>query len=275
MKVMVYCRDCLKTLARQAVTLSRGDEALVASAVRLVDALFESGRSPTQISNRLLKYVKRETGVYDAYSERKAVEFRRAMEAVQRLKGFFPDTFEGALRSSAFGNGGDFFVDHSYDPDLFFFRGDVAKIERQVYTSEKILILGDNPGDFLFDRPLVNLLMKGGKEVFYAVKEHPVQNDMSMADVARFGTEAMGGHIISTGTDEVGINWADMAGRIKECWEDGSPVIAKGMGNYEAISEFDGERPVIYVMKVKCRSVAETLGREIGEYIAIAGGEHG
>src|SRR5208282_4521338 len=105
---------------------------------RLVDDLFDSGRSPTDISNRLLKYVKRETGVYDAYRERKAVEFQRATEAVERLKGFFSDTFEGALRSSAFGNGGDFFVDDAYDPDLFFFRGDVAKIEHQVYISEKI-----------------------------------------------------------------------------------------------------------------------------------------
>jgi len=275
MKVMIYCRDCLKRLARQAATLSGGDEALIASAVRLVDALFESGRSPTDISNRLLKYVKGETRVYDAYGGGKALEFERAMEAVQRLKGFFPDTFEGALRSSAFGNGGDFFVDHTYDADLFFFRGDVAKIEHQVYNSDKALILGDNLGDFLFDLPLVDLLVKGGKEVFYAVKEHPVQNDMSMADVARFGAEAMCGHIISTGTDEVGLKPGDMQGRIRECWEDGSPVIAKGMGNYETISEYAGERPVIYVMKVKCRSVAETLGRKIGEYIAIAGGDHG
>ena len=39
-------------------------------------------------------------------------------------------------------------------------------------------------------------------------------------------------------------------------------VIAKGMGNYETISEFDHERPVVYVLKVKCRTVAETLGRK-------------
>lgn|GEM_PF-2477397 len=58
-------------------------------------------------------------------------------------------------------------------------------------------------------------------------------------------------------------------------WDDGSMVIAKGMGNYETISEFDHERPVVYVLKVKCRTVAETLGREVGTYIAIAGGDHG
>ena len=275
MKVKAYCWECLATLARQVVTLSKGDEGLMASAVSLVDSLFDPHHTPTDISNRLLRYVKEETGVYDAYGERKETEFRRAREAMERLEGFFPDTFEGALRSSAFGNGGDFFVDHAFDPDRFVFEADLAKLEHQVYLSEKILILGDNVGDFLFDLPLVKLLRREGKEVLYAIKEHPVQNDMSMADAARFGEDGMAGSLISTGTSEVGVRRIEMAGRIKECWEDGSAVIAKGMGNYETISEFEGERPVIYVMKVKCRSVAETLKRELGEYIAITGGGHG
>jgi uncharacterized protein with ATP-grasp and redox domains len=114
-----------------------------------------------------------------------------------------------------------------------------------------------------------------GKHVLYAVKEHPVQNDMSLIDVARFGAGEMRGHVISTGTDEVGIRREEMSGKIGEWWDDGSMVIAKGMGNYETISEFDHERPVVYVLKVKCRSVAETLGRGVGTYIAIAGGDHG
>ena len=137
------------------------------------------------------------------------------------------------------------------------------------------MVLADNPGDFVFDLPLVRLLRGMGKEVFYAVKERPVQNDMSMADVQRFGADRMCGDIISTGTDEVGIRREQMSGIIRECWEDRSLVIAKGMGNYETISEFDWERPVIYIMKVKCGSVAETLGRKVGEYIAVAGGGHG
>ncbi|MGD0231142.1 MAG: ARMT1-like domain-containing protein [Syntrophorhabdales bacterium] len=276
MKVRPYCRDCLKDLARQVVTLSGGDDALVASCSRLVDTLFAPHRSPTDISNRILKHVKKKTGSYDPYAERKAAEFRRAGRAAGEMKGRFPDSLEGALRSSAFGNGGDFFVEHAYDDNDLEFDGDMAKIEHQVYISKKILVLGDNVGDFLFDLPLLARLSGMGKEVLYAVKEHPAQNDMSLTDVARFGGEEMWDGIISTGMDEVGINREGMSGKIRECWEDDSMIIAKGMGNYEAISEFDCERPVVYIMKVKCRSVAETLGRRIGDYIAIAGGgDHG
>lgn len=275
MKVLPRCRDCLKDLARQVVTLSKGDERLLDSSISLIESLFSAEHSPTLISNRLLKYVRQNTAVCDPFAGLKEVEFQRATESGKRLKGFFPATLQGALQSSAFGNGGDFFVEHSYDVNSFALGGDVANIEARVYNSSKILVLGDNVGDFVFDLPLVKLLERLGKKVFYAVKARPVQNDMSMHDVERFGVSEMDGALVSTGTDEVGIRREEMSGVLKECWEDGSLVIAKGMGNYETISEFHEERPVVYVMKVKCGSVAETLGRKIGEYIAIAGGGHG
>ena len=87
---------------------------------------------PTDISNRLLRHVRRETGVEDPYVDRKAAEFQDALDAAARLTGFFPDTLEGVLRSSAFGNGGDFFVEHRYDTDELAFHGNVAKIDHAV-----------------------------------------------------------------------------------------------------------------------------------------------
>ncbi len=272
MKMRPYCRDCLKKLAGQVVALSGGREGLLEACFRLVDEDFHCDRSPTVIANRLLKYVKEQTGVYDPYAEKKDREFETARAAAAALAPFFPDTLEGALRSSAFGNGGDFFLEHRYDTREFLFTGDVDKIARAVYISTDVLILGDNPGDFVFDQPLVRLLKKQGKHVFYAVKEHPVQNDMSMADVRRFRAAEMCPDIISTGTDEVGIRKEEMKGGIRRLWEKGALVMAKGMGNYETVSEFGREGTVVYIMKVKCESVAEALRRSVGEYIAILGG---
>ncbi len=285
MKVRRYCRECLKDLARRTVTLSGGSPQLLNACFDLIDGRFTDEASPTGISNAVLRLVKQETGVYDPHRDRKASEFRGAMKAAVRLRGFFPDTLEGVLRSSAFGNGGDFFMEHSYEVDPFPFRADMAKIEGWLYTSNSsnsVLILGDNIGDFVFDIPLVAFLKKAGKQVFYAVKEHPVQNDMAMADVERFGARELCGDIISTGTDEVGIRREEISGKIRELWEGGGLIIAKGMGNYESISEFDrntpvpgADSPVLFVMKVKCKSVAEAVGRNTGEYIAILGGDHG
>jgi len=134
-------------------------------------------------------------------------------------------------------------------------------------------MIGDNTGDFIFDMPLVEYLEKKGKQVYYAVREKPVQNDLSMEDVERFGLHEIFGRIISTGTDEVGMKKEDLSGTIKALWESDAVVIAKGMGNYETISGFHNERPVIYIMKVKCPAVAYSIGQNEGTYIALTGGE--
>ena len=111
MKVLFRCKDCLKDLARQVVTLSKGDEKLLASSIGLVESLFSGDCTPTDISNRLLRYVRQETAILDPFADRKEVEFRRALDSAEALKGFFPETLQGALQSSALGNGGDFFVE--------------------------------------------------------------------------------------------------------------------------------------------------------------------
>jgi uncharacterized protein with ATP-grasp and redox domains len=137
-------------------------------------------------------------------------------------------------------------------------------------------MFADNVGELFFDMGLIGYLENLGKTVFYAAKEHPVQNDLSMADVERFGFKEIFPNIISTGTGEVGIRKEDMKGDIAGLWKSAGIVIAKGMGNYETISEYHKERPVIHVMKVKCPTVAHAVGRNVGQYIAIiGGGEYG
>ena len=65
----------------------------------------------------------------------------------------------------------------------------------------------------------------------------------------------------------------DLRGTVKALWESDAVVIAKGMGNFETISGFHNERPVIYIMKAKCPAVAHAIGQDEGTYIALTGGE--
>jgi uncharacterized protein with ATP-grasp and redox domains len=78
--------------------------------------------------------------------------------------------------------------------------------------------------------------------------------------------------MVATGTAGVGIKIGDMQGLIKDLWEMDAIVIAKGMGNYETMSEYKGLRPVIHIMKVKCRAVSEEIGYPIGHYVLILEG---
>jgi damage-control phosphatase, subfamily I len=274
MNAQACCLPCLKGLAEKTVTLSGGNEELTTECYNLIDKLWEPNATPPAISNRLLKHIKHKTGVLDPYGSIKAQELEEAIRAFQEIRGSFGDALEGVMRLSALGNSMDFFINGHYNLNNFNFIGALDKIEETIYIKGKdILMIGDNIGDFIFDMPLVEYLEKKGKQVYYAVRGQPVQNDLSMEDVERFGLKQVFRRIISTGTDEVGMKKEDLRGTMKTWWESDTVVIAKGMGNFETISEFHNERPVLYIMKVKCPAVAHTVGQDEGTYIVFRGGE--
>jgi uncharacterized protein with ATP-grasp and redox domains len=274
MNVQDCCLPCLKGLAEKTVTLSGGNSELTSECFRLIEQLWEPDATPPAISNTLLKHVKHKTGVLDPYKSIKAQEFEEAVRAFQEVRGRFPDSLEGTVQLSALGNSMDFFINGQYDLNNFNFVGPMDKIENTIYIKGKdVLMIGDNLGDFIFDMPFVEHLEKNGKQVYYAVRERPIQNDLSIEDVDRFGLHKIFGRIISTGTDEVGMKKEDLNGTVKALWESDTVVIAKGMGNYETISKFHNERPVIYIMKAKCPAVAHSIGQDEGTYITLTGGE--
>ena len=276
MKIRPYCHPCLFDLARRVVSLSRGNGNLLDQTARMIDELFSGGITPPAIANRLLAFIREETGVDDPYALRKEEEFRAAKGVLEQVKGRFSSSLEGTIQLASLGNAVDFFIDDPYELDAFHFSAPMEKIASLIdSTNPEVLIFGDNVGEFLLDLSLIRLLEARGKTVYYAAKEGPVQNDLSMRDVEKFHLVRLFSGIISTGTDQVGMRREDMRGLIKDLWEGEGLVIAKGMGNYETISEFDHERPVVYIMKVKCKTVSETVGTSMGTYTAIIGGEHG
>ena len=276
MKTAEHCYPCLKRLIQQLVSLSAGNGSLVGRTHEMLDRLYGPEKSPTAISNRLIAYIRQETGVADPFFEKKQTELSGARHAAREYSSLFPSTLEGLLKFASLGNSLDFFADSEYNVTDFRFTADMEAIEAQVARAGgPALLFADNAGEFFFDLPLIRFLERRGKPVYYAVKERPVQNDLSMADVERHGLRAVFDTIVSTGTDEVGIRREQMNGIVKELWESDALVMAKGMGNYESISEFHDERPVLYILKAKCRTVAEALGCSVGEHTSFIGGAHG
>ncbi len=149
------------------------------------------------------------------------------------------------------------------------------KIKDLIYIKGKdVLMIGDNIGDFIFDMPLVEHLEKKGKaRLLRSAGKACPERSSAWRTLTGSGLKNMHSHIISTGTDEVGMRKEDLKGTVRELWESDAVVIAKGMGNFETISGFHNERPVVYIMKVKCPAVAHAVGQHVGTYIALSGGE--
>lgn len=269
MKIQEPCRTCLLGLIRKTAALSGGDHGVVASSLSLLEELFVEDATPPGIADRLLAHLRQKTGVWDPYATLKYQEYREAQAVVNSLGGNVRGSLKDFLRLCALGNSTDYFVGGTFSAEDFVLHGDMDKIAAAIYIKHnEILMLGDNMGDFVFDLPLIRFLEGEGKKVFYAVREHPAQNDLCMEDVRRLGLGKLHPRIISTGRANVGLPREDITGEIERLWKGDGPVIAKGMGNFETISEFDGERQVVYIMKVKCPAVARAVASNIGTYIA-------
>ncbi len=273
MKVTPYCKNCLKALAEKTCYLSHAGKDVLLNCFMIIDELFGSDITPPAIANKIHMLIREKTGVADPYAEKKDKEVSIAKRAIMELDELFSFDLEDVLKFSALGNSTDTFLDaktNFLDLSDIKFYAELDKIEKEIDREEKdVLILGDNVSDFLFDMKLIRFLENRGKNVYYAVKEAPVQNDLCMIDVFKYQFDKIFNNIISTGTNKVGIEKKDLKGKIMELWERDAVVIAKGMGNFETISEFRDGKKFIHIMKVKCPSISEAISFPEGSYVAI------
>ena len=60
-----------------------------------------------------------------------------------------------------------------------------------------------------------------------------------------------------------------VAAGVAEAMRDATLIIAKGLANYESLTEYAGLPPVAYLMTVKCEPVARHVGAKKGDLIAV------
>ena len=126
----------------------------------------------------------------------------------------------------------------------------------RIAAADSILYLGDNAGEIVFDRVLIEQL--SASEVTVTVKDEPFINDAMVADAQVAGFDEsiriLPVPIYPETTEEFEIAWsaADL-------------IIAKGQANYEAYSEASG--PLFCLLVAKCDVVARELGVSIGDLV--------
>ena len=74
--------------------------------------------------------------------------------------------------------------------------------------------------------------------------------------------------VITTGADSIGVNLAETS-EVFNCHFYGSDVIiAKGMANWETLTEVPAPCPLMYVLRTKCSPVANALGAPMNVNVA-------
>jgi len=134
---------------------------------------------------------------------------------------------------------------------------DTDKLRRHLHGH--IVYITDNCGEIVFDKILIRELKKQVEKITLLVRGMPILSDATREDVAYVGLDNEVDEVRDTGMFAVGIDMDRASDELKELLYSADLIIAKGMGNYEALSESE-LRPIAYLLRTKCDPVARDIG---------------
>lgn len=270
--------DCYPCFLRQALEASRMTGAAPSVQKAVVDrvlALLE-GRdltsTPPKMGARVHHIVCEITGDDDPYRAIKEEHTVRALALypqVTELVRQSENRLDTAVRLSIAGNTLD--VAPGREIDLWpgirrvlaqpFAIDDGPAFRESISDASRVLFLGDNAGETVFDRVLVETL---DVPVIYAVKAAPVLNDATMRDAIDAGLGDVS-VLVSTGSDAPGTIMSRCSSTFHEIFESADAVIAKGQANYETLSDMGPQ--VFFLLQVKCPVIARDVSAAVGSII--------
>ncbi|MDY6790553.1 MAG: ARMT1-like domain-containing protein [Thermodesulfobacteriota bacterium] len=273
--------DCIPCFVRQTLEASRiatSDEKLQEKILRGVLAKvsdMDFGQSPPVMGQYIHRLIRKISGNQDPYQKLKHNFNKLALgiyaELSDRVKNA-ADPFEAAVRFAIAGNIIDSgAVHHLTKPYIMAtieqamsqeLSGNIEKLRTAANSAKKILYLGDNTGEIVFDKLLIQQLP--ADRVTFVVRGYPVINDATLADAKLTGlTDIV--EVIDNGSDAPGTILENCSPEFLTQFFAADLVLAKGQGNYETLSSAD--QNIFFILKAKCPVIARDIGCEIGSLV--------
>ncbi len=274
MKMASNCYSCIMDRAKfECDMLFSEDEEKRAAMEELLDFMVaHKGEVPSVVGTERERIIKRRSGNPDPYMEMKVTSNRLAESLLPLSTKFYDDSvdkLEALVRIAAAANSMEWGVKgHNFDTDSFdqvfletlneTLDGDLNEAGRYLDRFDNVLYLTDNAGEVVFDLFVIEKLENMGKRVIIGPKTKPILNDVTAEEL-----ETMTEREIEPTGPVVGLSLENVRPELLELlWDESWLVIAKGMGNFETITEFDDRLRgrLIYVMRAKCEPVAMRVG---------------
>jgi len=269
------CIPCFFSQALRAARIATNDEA---THKRILDRIAQMVKiisledSPPKVAGMIYRIIAEETNNPDPYKHIKRDFTRRALDLLPSLRKQVLSSDEPmmtAIRYAITGNIIDFGPTESFNMEkaldnallMKFGICDYETFREHALRSKKTLYIGDNAGETVFDRLLIEQL---DSDVTYAVRNNPVINDATIEDAREAGLDEAA-TIMSSGCDAPGIILEECSRDFRDEFESADLVIAKGQGNYESLS--DVTRPMFFLLKAKCAIIARDLGITNGDIV--------
>jgi uncharacterized protein with ATP-grasp and redox domains len=274
------CFPCFLHQALDAVKMVTQDERIQRKTLNAVFSILSNvsvHTTPVEIAHLVHLRVKSITGDYDPYKEVKKKQNELALRYENTLSAQIAemsDSLKAAMMFSAAGNAIDLAPECPI-PDIYkkymeiiskgFTWDDYELFLKRLARSKSLLYLGDNAGEIVWDKILIEeLLDHSNLDIIYAVRGFPILNDATMED-AEFVGMAQLVKVISNGSEAPGTLLRRCSEEFISKFKQSDLILAKGQGNYESLSEEN--RPIFFLLQVKCPVIAEDIHCNIGDII--------
>jgi len=261
------------------------DEELIFKAVGvalkvLAERYFTRGIN-AHIATEMHRKVYEVLGVEDPYKEVKERANKVAMENLPVIKALVEnqeDIFKASATASIIANTFDYGVmGHKVEDEDFltFFVREFKKGLRIDDLDEikelcrgKVVYLTDNCGEIAIDTLFMGEIKKICERLTVVVRGKPTISDATLEDALAVGIDKIADEILTNGKGAIGIIEEELPPETLERLESADIIIAKGMANYESLSE-SRFKPIAFLLKAKCEPIARDIGVDVGDMVAM------
>lgn len=234
----------------------------------------DTNRPTPDIARNIHAIIRESLGNPDPYAEEKEKSNEVALSLYEELKEKVNNSgerFNKALRYALAGNIIDYGPSHTFDiretikkvQNSDFAIDHSKELERAVRNVHKILYLGDNAGEIVFDKLFIETM--DHPNVIFAVRGAPVINDATLKDAQLVGMDRVA-TIVSNGYDAPSTIPEKSGKEFQKAYDTADIIIAKGQGNFEGLMQHDDSR-LWFLLMVKCQIIGDMLGVKKGEIV--------
>jgi hypothetical protein len=267
--------------ARRVIDNDAAVEKLLQRVLREASTMDLSEPPPVLMGTVIQPLLRNTTGRKDPFAQIKAESNAMALELLPELEAKLAktdDPLATAVRLAIAGNIIDFSM-YAHVPATEIRKAvqssliaplDMEKLDsfrNAVASARRILYVGDNAGEIVFDRLLIQQI--GPSRVVFAVRGGPVINDATMEDAQAAGLTDLV-DVIDTGSDIPGIRLDRCSPEFREVFETADCVVAKGQGNYETMEGLPNRSNLFFLFQAKCAVVLPYAGCNLGDHVMIA-----
>ena len=280
MKIYHDCITCQVRTAVNSIMELTNDEKLIdetikiclirASEFKTYENLFEFYRSIQEVIKTIIP-----NG--DPYKEHKKGFNKICMDFSKEIKSIIDnsaDKFDTGLRVCLAGNSIDVMQGKKISEEIIknsitiamnqvLNLKNIKRLEQEIIKANKILFLGDNTGEIVFDKIFIELLNKNydkeGK-ITYAVRGGVTLNDSTMEDalIVKMNEVAK---VITTGIDIPFSYLPVCSEEFRKAYDNSDLIISKGQGNLEALIYED--KNIFFLLKIKCSLIAKLINNNL------------